>query len=111
MIDPQWAFYKSLGKFGTWIIILSVFLFAISTSISWCYYGDRCIHYLAGPKAIIPYKIIYVIMHFVGAISGLNIIWNLGDTTLSLVTIPNVLALLLLSGVTARLTTDYFKKF
>ncbi len=107
----QWAYAQSLGKLGTWIIILSVFLFAISTSISWCYYGDRCIHYLAGKRAIIPYKLIYVFMHFIGAISGLNFIWNLGDTTLSLVTIPNVIALILLSGVCARLTRDYFNRY
>ena len=104
----QQAFTKSLGRFGTAIIILSVLLFGISTSISWCYYGDRCIYYLGGEKWILPYKIVFIIFHFIGAITSLNFIWNLGDTTLSLVTIPNVFALLLLSGLVSKLTNKYF---
>ncbi len=104
----QQAFTKSLGRFGSGIIILSVLLFGISTSISWCYYGDRCIYYLGGEKWILPYKIVFIVFHFVGAITSLNFIWNLGDTTLSLVTIPNVFALLLLSGLVAKLTNKYF---
>ena len=104
------AFAKSMGKFGTWIIILSVFLFGISTSISWCYYGDRCIHYLGGEKMILPYKLVYVIFHFIGAVTSLNTIWSIGDTTLALVTIPNVFALLMLSGVVSRMTKKYFEE-
>jgi len=104
----QQAFTKTLGRFGSGIIILSVLLFGISTSISWCYYGDRCIYYLGGEKWILPYKIVFIVFHFIGAITSLNFIWNLGDTTLSLVTIPNVFALLLLSGLVAKLTNNYF---
>ena len=57
------------------------------------------------------YKLIFVGMHFVGAITELNTIWSLGDTALSLVTIPNVFALILLSGVVKELTRDYFGDF
>ena len=106
----QQAFTKNLGQFGSLIITLSVLLFGISTSISWYYYGDRCMLYLGGKKWILPYKIIFILFHFIGAITSLNFIWNLGDTTLSLVTIPNVFALILLSGVVAKLTNTYFDK-
>ncbi len=104
------AYGKALGKTGTYIVVISVFLFGISTSISWCYYGDRCIHYLAGNKAILPYKIVFVAFHFVGAITSLNTIWSLGDTALSFVTIPNVLALILLSGVVRKMTVQYYEE-
>jgi AGCS family alanine or glycine:cation symporter len=101
---------KALGSWGTMLVLLCVFLFGISTSISWCYYGDRCVNYLFGAKMILPYKAVYVIMHFVGAVTSLNTIWGLGDTVLAFITIPNVLALLLLSGVAKKLTDEYFEK-
>ncbi|MCB0851734.1 MAG: alanine:cation symporter family protein, partial [Bacteroidetes bacterium] len=104
------AFSENLGRAGNIIVVLCVFLFGISTAISWSYYGDRCANYLFGNKAILPYKIIFIIMHFVGAVTALNVIWGLGDTALSLVTIPNVFALILLSGVVKKATDDYFKR-
>ena len=104
------AYSKALGKYGTMIVVLSVFLFGISTSISWCYYGDRCAYYLAGDRAILPYKVVFVIFHFIGAITSLNTIWGIGDTTLSFVTIPNVFALLMLSGVVSKMTNTYFEE-
>lgn len=103
------AYSKALGKVGAMIVLFCVFLFGISTSISWCYYGDRCANYIWGEKAILPYKAIYVVMHFIGAVASLNVIWNLGDTILAFVTVPNVLALLLLSGVVKKLTDEYFE--
>ncbi len=106
----QLAYTSALGRWGTMIVLLCVFLFGISTSISWSYYGDRCVNYLFGAKMILPYKAVYVIMHFVGAVTSLNTIWGLGDTVLAFITIPNVLALLLLSGVAKKLTDEYFEK-
>ncbi|MEZ4827493.1 MAG: sodium:alanine symporter family protein [Bacteroidia bacterium] len=103
------AFSQDLGQAGKLIVIICVFLFAVSTAISWSYYGDRCANYLFGRKAILPYKIVFVAMHFIGAVTALNTIWDLGDTALSLVTIPNVFALILLSGVVKKMTDDYFK--
>ena len=90
--------------------MLSVLLFAISTAISWSYYGDRCANYLFGPKAILPYKIVFVIMHFVGALFALSTVWTLGDVALGMVTFPNLIALILLSGVVVRLTKSYFER-
>ncbi len=105
------AFSNGLGRFGNFIVVISVLLFGISTAISWSYYGDRSAMYIFGRPAILPYKLLFVVMHFVGAVVSLNVIWNLGDTALALVTIPNVLALVLLSGIAKKLTDDYFSAF
>jgi len=99
-----------LGGLGRYIVLICVFMFAISTAISWSYYGDRCANYLWGTGAILPYKVVYLVMHFVGAILAVTTIWDLGDVALSLVTIPNVLSLLLLSGLLKKLTDSYFER-
>jgi AGCS family alanine or glycine:cation symporter len=107
------AFTRGLKRFGGWgglIVACAVFLFAISTAISWSYYGDRCANYLFGPKAVLPYKVVYIGMHFVGAVTSLATIWTIGDIALGFVTFPNLLALLLLSGVVVRLTKSYFER-
>lgn len=105
------AFEQGLGDIGKYLVILCVFLFAVSTAISWSYYGDRCSMYLFGKPSILPYKLVFVIMHFVGAVAGLNMIWGIGDTAIAVLTIPNVLALILLSGIAKKLTDDYFNAF
>ena len=99
-----------LGNLGRMIVFISVLLFGISTAISWSYYGDRCANYLWGAKAILPYKMVFVIMHFIGATLAVTTIWDLGDVALSLVTLPNVLALVLLSGTLAKVTHNYFER-
>ncbi len=105
------AFEQGLGEIGKYLVILCVFLFGISTAISWSYYGDRCSMYLFGQSSILPYKTIFVVIHFLGAVAGLNTIWGIGDTALAIVTIPNVVALILLSGIAKKLTDDYFGAF
>ncbi|MFN7119476.1 MAG: alanine/glycine:cation symporter family protein [Saprospiraceae bacterium] len=104
------GFNQALGKIGNWIVVLCVLLFGISTAISWSYYGDRCANYLFGSKGVLPYKMVYLGMHFIGAVTALNTVWSWGDTALSFVTIPNVTALLLLSGVAKKMTDAYFEK-
>lgn len=104
------AFAKRLGVFGEYIVLLCVGLFAVSTAISWSYYGDRCAGYLFGNTAIIPYKAVFILFHYIGAVASLQVIWNFGDLALSLVTIPNLLSLLLLSGVLAKMTKSYFQR-
>jgi AGCS family alanine or glycine:cation symporter len=99
-----------LGGLGPYIVLLSVFLFALSTAISWSYYGDRCANYLFGLRGILPYKMVYVLMHFIGATLSITTVWDIGDTALSLVTLPNVLSLILLSGVVKSLTNSYFER-
>lgn len=99
-----------LFPYGDKIITVAVFLFAVSTAISWSYYGDRSIEYLSSSKSIKPYKIVYVIMHFVGAIVSLEIVWAFGDIALGLMALPNLLALILLSPTILALTKDYFSR-
>lgn len=109
----QWAFRKGLSPLGDWghyIVLISVLLFAISTAISWSYYGDRCANYLFGHRAVLPYKIAFVIMHFLGAVVSLNVAWALGDLFLALVIVPNLLALILLSGQVRGMTDSYFSR-
>ena len=99
-----------LGDWGHYIVIVSVLLFGISTAISWSYYGDRCANYLFGHNAIFPYKVVYVLMHFVGAMVSLEFAWTLGDVFLGIVILPNLIALVLLSGKVTDLTNDYFER-
>jgi AGCS family alanine or glycine:cation symporter len=98
------------GQWGKYIVVVSVLLFAISTAISWCYYGDRCANYLFGPRAIQPYRLVYVLMHFFGSIVSLSVIWELGDIALGVVIVPNLIALVLLSGQVKQMTDSYFQR-
>jgi alanine or glycine:cation symporter, AGCS family len=108
------AFERGIGRtganYGQLIVIMGVLLFSVSTAIAWSYYGDRCANYLFGSAAIIPYRIVFVIMHFVGAILPLASIWALGDAFLGVVIFPNLIALLLLSGKVRELTNSYFER-
>ena len=109
------AFERGLGQFGLGglgklIVLVSVLLFAISTSISWSYYGDRCANYLFGSRGILPFKAVFIVMHFVGAVASLATIWVIGDIALGLVTFPNLIALVMLSGVVVKLTKSYFER-
>ncbi len=98
------------GKTGEYIVLISVLLFGISTAISWSYYGDRCANYLFGTKAILPFKLVFVLMHFLGANLSLAVVWALGDVALAIVIVPNLIALLLLSGQVREMTTSYFER-
>lgn len=99
-----------LGDFGHYVVLVSVFLFGISTAISWSYYGDRCAHYVLGAGAVLPYRMLFVGVHFVGAVLPLKLAWELGDVMLGLVILPNLAALLLLSPQVVELTRDYFRR-
>lgn len=94
---------------GNYIVVISVFLFGISTSISWSYYGDRAIQYLFGDQSIFYYKIVYIGMHFLGAVAALATVWMIGDIALGLMTAPNLIALFALSGVVASASRKYFQ--
>ena len=98
------------GRTGEYIVLISVLLFGISTAISWSYYGDRCANYLFGTKAILPFKLIFVLMHFLGANLSLAVVWALGDVALAIVIVPNLIALLLLSGQVREMTNSYFER-
>jgi AGCS family alanine or glycine:cation symporter len=99
-----------LGDWGHYIVILCVMLFAISTAISWSYYGDRSANYLFGAKAVLPYKLAFVAAHFIGAVLPLAAVWGFGDVLLAIVILPNLLALVLLAPKVVEMTNDYFDR-
>ncbi len=99
-----------LGDWGHYIVLLGVLLFGVSTAISWSYYGDRCAMYLFGPGALLPYKGIYLAMHYMGAVIPLAVVWALGDIALAIVIIPNLIALMLLAPVVVSETKSYFER-
>ena len=109
----QEGFRRGLAPIGDWghyIVVLAVLLFAISTAIAWSYYGDRCANYLLGSKAVLPYKLVFVAMHFVGAVLQLTTIWDLGDIFLAIVIVPNLIALVLLTPQVVEETRSYFDR-
>ena len=105
------AFSRGLpGRWGNYIVLISTILFAVSTAISWSYYGDRCANYLFGAKAVLPYKLVYVLMHFMGAVVPLAVVWAMGDIALAIVIIPNLIALILLAPKVVEMTRSYFQR-
>ncbi|MBZ0269278.1 alanine:cation symporter family protein, partial [bacterium] len=105
-----WAFESVLGRAGSWIVTLSVFLFALSTTISWSYYGDRCAEYLFGLGAVKWYRYIYVGFVFLGAVLALEVVWTFGDLALGLMAAPNLIAIFALTGRVKRSTDEYFSR-
>ncbi len=101
------AFAPEIGSF---IVNIAVLLFAYTTMVAWSYYGDRSIEYLVGPKAIKPYRWVYVFFNFMGAILPLTFVWNFGDIALSLMTIPNLIGVIFLTGTLKKITNEYFSR-
>lgn len=107
------AFEKGLAPLfpgGGYLVTFAVLLFAISTSISWSYYGDRAAQYLFGFESIFWYRLVFVGMHFLGAVATLTTVWAFGDVMLGLMAFFNIFALFLLSGKAYRITKAYFSK-
>jgi AGCS family alanine or glycine:cation symporter len=99
-----------LTAYGDKIVTVSVLLFAISTAISWSFYGDRSANYLFGEKAILPYKWFFVLFVFIGAIAELEAVWSFGDAALGFMTFPNLIAIVLLSTSLKKMTKKYFSE-
>ncbi len=106
-----WAFREGLGRVafgnGHLLVTLAVFLFGLSTAISWSYYGDRSILYLAGPRWVVPYRVVFCVAHFLGAVYSLELVWAFGDMALGLMTIPNLISILLLTGLVKGWVREY----
>ena len=96
---------------GEIIVSFGLLLFAFSTIIGWYYYGERAIYFLLGYKAIMPYKILWVIMVFLGAMLKLKLVWTFSDVMNVLMAVPNLIALLFLANVIKQETEDYFKNY
>ena len=99
------------GTLGGTIIQASLIFFALSTILSWSYYGERCWGYLSRDNRVVTsvYKVIFVLFCVVGAAGSGQLMWDISDTLNGAMAIPNLIALLLLSGAVASITREYFK--
>ena len=98
------------GTLGGTIIQVSLVFFALSTILSWSYYGERCWGYLTNNNRVVGwiYKIIFICVCVVGAIGSGTLMWDISDTLNGAMAIPNLIALLALSGIVASETKKYF---
>ncbi|TCI27202.1 sodium:alanine symporter family protein [Exiguobacterium sp. SH5S4] len=104
----QASFAYFLGPIGELIVTISLVFFAFSTVIGWCYYGERSVHYLLGERAIVPYRMVYIVVAGLGAMTtNLNLIWAVSDVFNGLMAIPNLIGLLFLSGVVVAETKRF----
>lgn len=83
-------------------------LFAFTTILGWSLYGSRCFQYLFGLKAASIYKALYVVIIVVGAVSSIDVVWDISDTFNGLMAVPNFIALIALSPVVIKMTKEYF---
>ena len=95
---------------GSLIVALGIGLFALTTSLSWSLYGTRCCEFLLGTKFVPVFQSIFTVVIVIGATLELDLVWNIADTLNGFMAIPNLVALLGLSGVVVKLTKDYFAK-
>jgi AGCS family alanine or glycine:cation symporter len=102
------AFETALPSAGGHVVTMGLALFAFTTLLGWSFYGEKCVEYLFGVRAILPFRLLWVIAIPVGATSSLKFTWLVADTLNALMALPNLLALLLLSPVVFQLTRDYF---
>ena len=109
------AFAVGLGSnLGGWIVSLSSFLFGYTTLIGWSYYGEQGAKYLWGIKSVMPYRYVFCLFVFMGAVlqgDYLRIVWNFGDIGNALMAIPNLIGLILLGGIVKSVTKDYLKRW
>ena len=94
---------------GGWIVTIGIILFAYSTVLGWAYYGEKCFEYLFGTKSISVYRIVYVATVLLGAGMNLGLVWTIADIFNALMAIPNLIGLVLLSGVVVAETRSFKK--
>jgi AGCS family alanine or glycine:cation symporter len=104
------AFESAMPGVGGYILTIALVIFAYTTILGWSYYGERCWEYLVGTKAILPFRVLWVLAVPFGAIAQLDFAWLVADTLNGLMAIPNLLSLLLLSPIVVKLTKDHFAK-
>ncbi|MET9713514.1 alanine/glycine:cation symporter family protein [Nocardiopsis alba] len=102
VIDP------ALGAAGTYIVAISVGVFAFSTLLGWAYYGERCVEFLGGRKFVLPYRLVFIAIIYVGSVASLDAVWLFSDIANGLMALPNLVGLLLLSPVIVAETRKFF---
>lgn len=104
------AFSKALPYVGEYVVTLGLIVFAFTTLVGWSFYGEKSVYYIFGQKAIIPFRVLWVLVIPFGSMMDLKFIWLLADTLNALMAIPNLIAIALLSPVIFMLTKEYFAK-
>lgn len=104
------AFDKLLPGIGGWVVTFGIIFFAYSTILGWSYYGEKCCTYLLGDKFVLIYRLIYIASVFVGCVATLDLVWLFADTFNGLMAVPNLIALLLLSGIIAKESKDFIAR-
>ena len=101
------AFTSAFPVFGGYMLLIGLVLFAFTTILGWNYYGERCMIYLVGTKGVLPYRLVFILLIASGAFLKLEAIWILADIVNGLMAIPNLIALIFLSGICVRETKKY----
>ena len=96
-----------LGKYGEYIVAIGLLLFAFSTVIAWSYYGDRSTAYIFGERGVIWYRVLYVFCFFLASIIDTEVVWNIAYVVVALVTIPNLIAVIVLRKEIKSLSDEY----
>ena len=94
--------------FASAVVALSSFLFGFSTLIGWCYYGEKCVEFLFGSRAITPYRYVFVALIMLGSVISVPVVWAVGTLLNGFMAFPNLIGLAFLGGTVAKLTKDYF---
>ena len=102
----QIAFQSAMPGVGDEIVALSLAVFALTTIFGWSYYGERCWQFLVGPRAIVPYRILWTVAVFFGAVTQLDLAWTIADTLNALMAVPNLISLIALSPIVVQLTRE-----
>ncbi|WP_338885224.1 MULTISPECIES: alanine/glycine:cation symporter family protein [Xenorhabdus] len=103
------ASFSTVIPGGNYIVAVALAIFAFTTILGWSFYGEKCIQYLLGPKAIVPFRIVWIIALPIGATQSLTFVWLLADTLNAMMAIPNLIAIAFLSPVVYRLTKDHIR--
>lgn len=104
----QNAFGESLGEIGPILVAVGLAFFAFSTLLTWAYYGERNMDFLFGRRAVTPYRLVFIGAIFIGSVQELSTLFLFADIANGLMAFPNLIGLLLLSGVVLRETRAYF---
>ncbi|MGO3296701.1 MAG: alanine/glycine:cation symporter family protein [Marinobacter sp.] len=104
------AFSHALPGVGDYVVAIALAVFAFTTLLGWSFYGERCIEFLFGVKAIVPYRVAWVLAIPLGATVNLGLVWLVADTLNAMMALPNLVALLFLSPVVFKLTKEHFER-
>jgi AGCS family alanine or glycine:cation symporter len=104
------AFESAMPGYGGALLSIALVVFAFTTILGWSYFGEKCWEFMMGTKAIMPFRIIWVLAVPFGAVAQLDFAWLLADTLNGLMAIPNLLSLLLLSPIVVKLTKEHFAR-